>query len=103
MSKMEKNSVDLLLTDIPYNEVNRKNNGLRNLDKGDVDDSVIDFEKVMKSFTTLTTIWYTRKGQGTLCTGFIGKYWTISFSKKVKKVFFYLWRIQVHPLSPRRW
>lgn len=28
---------DLILTDIPYNEVNRKSNGLRNLDKGNAD------------------------------------------------------------------
>lgn len=27
-------SVDLTLTDIPYGAVNRKSNGLRNLDKG---------------------------------------------------------------------
>ena len=26
-------TVDLILTDIPYDEVNRKSNGLRNLDK----------------------------------------------------------------------
>lgn len=32
-----KNGVDLILTDIPYNEVNRKSNGLRNLDKGKAD------------------------------------------------------------------
>lgn len=54
MSKMEKNSVDLLLTDIPYNEVNRKSNGLRNLDKGDADDSVIDLEKVVSEFMRVT-------------------------------------------------
>ena len=30
-------SVDLVLTDIPYGEVNRKSNGLRNLDKGKAD------------------------------------------------------------------
>ncbi len=29
--------IDLLLTDIPYNEVNRKSAGLRNLNKGDAD------------------------------------------------------------------
>jgi site-specific DNA-methyltransferase (adenine-specific) len=29
--------VDLVLTDIPYGEVNRKGNGLRNLDKGKAD------------------------------------------------------------------
>lgn len=33
MSDMSDNSVDLTLTDIPYNEVNRSSNGLRVLDK----------------------------------------------------------------------
>ncbi len=30
-------SIDLILTDIPYDEVNRKSNGLRNLDKKEAD------------------------------------------------------------------
>lgn len=34
-------SVDLVLTDIPYGEVNRKSNGLRDLDRGVAD--VVDF------------------------------------------------------------
>ena len=42
MSIMENDSVDLLLTDIPYDGVNRKSNGLRNLDKRDAD--VITFD-----------------------------------------------------------
>jgi len=33
MPTMADNSVDFTLTDIPYGEVNRKDNGLRNLDK----------------------------------------------------------------------
>lgn len=33
MKGIPDNSIDLILTDIPYNEVNRKSNGLRNLDK----------------------------------------------------------------------
>jgi len=33
MSKMDDNSVDLVLTDIPYGEVNRDDNGLRKLNK----------------------------------------------------------------------
>lgn len=37
MKNMNDLSVDFTLTDIPYNEVNRKSNGLRNLDKGDAD------------------------------------------------------------------
>lgn len=34
MKDMQDNSVDLTITDIPYDSVNRKSNGLRNLDKG---------------------------------------------------------------------
>lgn len=37
MKKMSENSVDFVLTDIPYNEINRESNGLRNLDKKDAD------------------------------------------------------------------
>jgi|TARA_A100001234_G_C12524358_1_gene341702 DNA modification methylase len=35
--QMEDNSVNLTLTDIPYDEVNRKSGGLRNLDKSHAD------------------------------------------------------------------
>jgi len=42
MREMESNSVDFTLTDIPYNAVNRKSNGLRNLDKGDAD--ILNFD-----------------------------------------------------------
>ena len=37
MREMNNESIDLLLTDIPYGGVNRKSNGLRNLDKKDAD------------------------------------------------------------------
>ena len=37
MEQFPKESVSLILTDIPYGEVNRKSNGLRNLDKKDAD------------------------------------------------------------------
>ena len=33
MKKMPDKSVDMILTDIPYGVVNRKDNGLRNLNK----------------------------------------------------------------------
>lgn len=36
-NNMNNKSVDLTLTDIPYDIVNRKSNGLRNLDKGKAD------------------------------------------------------------------
>lgn len=37
MAKQDDNSIDLTLTDIPYDHVNRSSNGLRGLDKGDAD------------------------------------------------------------------
>lgn len=37
MKEIPDGSVDMVLTDIPYGEVNRKSNGLRNLDKGIAD------------------------------------------------------------------
>ncbi len=48
MDRMESNSVDLLLTDIPYNGVNRKSNGLRNLDKQEADIMTFDLTKFMQ-------------------------------------------------------
>ena len=41
MSKLSDKSVDLVVTDIPYGEVNRKSSGLRNLDKDKAD--VVNF------------------------------------------------------------
>jgi DNA modification methylase len=41
MKQIPDKSVDLVLTDIPYGEVNRTSNGLRNLDKGIAD--IVDF------------------------------------------------------------
>lgn len=42
MSRMPDNCVDFTLTDIPYNAVNRKSNGLRKLDKDKAD--ILTFE-----------------------------------------------------------
>lgn len=42
MRVMVDNSVDFTLTDIPYDAVNRKSNGLRNLDKGAADECAFD-------------------------------------------------------------
>ena len=44
MHEMDSNSVDLTLTDIPYDAVNRSSNGLRLLDKGDADILTFDLE-----------------------------------------------------------
>lgn len=54
MHGMEDKSVDLLLTDIPYNEVNRKDNGLRNLDKGVADSAIFDLEDALNQFMRIT-------------------------------------------------
>lgn len=54
MKTMDKKSVDLLLTDIPYNEVNRKDNGLRSLDKGVADSAEFDLDETLKQFMRVT-------------------------------------------------
>ena len=41
MKNIPNKSIDMILTNIPYGEVNRNSNGLRNLDKGKAD--IIDF------------------------------------------------------------
>ena len=50
MKDIPDKSIDLLLTDIPYNGVNRKSNGLRNLDKGKADILNISLGDLMKEF-----------------------------------------------------
>lgn len=42
MKDIDDNSIDLILTDIPYGEVNRRSNGLRNLDKKQAD--ILEFD-----------------------------------------------------------
>ena len=54
MRNMEDNSVDFTLTDIPYNEVNRKSNGLRNLDKGKADILTFDLESFLNEVYRVT-------------------------------------------------
>lgn len=44
MQRLPAKSVDMVLTDIPYGEVNRKSGGLRNLDKGVADICTIDLQ-----------------------------------------------------------
>ena len=48
MFKLEDNSVNMILSDIPYGEVNRKDSGLRNLNKGEVDVCEIDLKEMVK-------------------------------------------------------
>lgn len=47
-------SVDVTVTDIPYGEVNRKSNGLRNLDKKDADIVTFDLEHFIKEVCRVT-------------------------------------------------
>lgn len=42
MKKLSNNSVDLILTDIPYNEVTRESNGIGNFDRGMAD--ILNFD-----------------------------------------------------------
>ena len=48
MGQMEKDSVELVLTDIPYGEVNRPSNGLRDLDKKDADTLNFDLKNFVE-------------------------------------------------------
>lgn len=43
-------SVDMVLCDLPYGEVNRKSSGLRNLDKSVADICNIDFKKLISEY-----------------------------------------------------
>ena len=45
MKEIESGSVDMILTDIPYGEVNQKSSGLRLLDRGNADECTINLEK----------------------------------------------------------
>lgn len=54
MKKMKDNSVDLTLTDIPYGEVNRADNGLRNLDKGIADILTFDLGSFLNEVYRVT-------------------------------------------------
>lgn len=47
MKGVKDNSFDFTLTDIPYNAVNRKSNGLRNLDKEKADILLFDLDKFL--------------------------------------------------------
>lgn len=47
MKDIPDNSIDMVFTDIPYNNVNRKTNGLRQIDKGIADSSIIDIPKLI--------------------------------------------------------
>ena len=54
MGSMEDNSVDLVVTDIPYGEVNRKSNGLRNLEKGKADIVIFSMDSLLDNLCRIT-------------------------------------------------
>lgn len=53
MEPMGKDSVELVLTDIPYGVVNRKSGGLRNLDKGKADELDFDLDKLVSELVRI--------------------------------------------------
>lgn len=63
---LKDNSVDLTLTDIPYNEVNRKDNGLIDLNRKDADILTFDLSQFLEEVyrvTKSTIIIFCGKGQ----------------------------------------
>lgn len=48
MKNMKDNSVNLILTDIPYGAVTRESNGLRNLDRGQADIVTFELQNFLK-------------------------------------------------------
>ena len=66
MKDIPDGSVDLVLTDIPYDGVNRKGNGLRNLDKGKADEitfALADFAEEIYRVAKGTIIIFCGQGQ----------------------------------------
>ena len=54
MKYMPDNSVNFTLTDIPYDAVNRADNGLRNLNKGKADIITFDLELFLSNVYRIT-------------------------------------------------
>ena len=54
LPNMVDNSVDLTLTDIPYGEVNRADNGLRTLSKSGADELTFDLDKFLEELYRVT-------------------------------------------------
>lgn len=55
MKSMKDNEVNLTLTDIPYDMVNRKDNGLRNLNKGNADILTFDINDFLNEVYRVTS------------------------------------------------
>lgn len=80
LKKIPDYSVDLVLTDIPYNKVNRKDNGLRKLDKENADILTFDLQEFLEQIynkTKSTIIIFCGKEQVSLIHSF--------FNEKQKK------------------
>lgn len=54
MKQIPDNSIDLVVTDIPYGEVNRNSNGLRDLDKGNADIFDLDLDNLVSEFVRVS-------------------------------------------------
>ena len=54
MKTLPDNSIDLICTDIPYNAVNRENNGLRNLDKSSADVKTFSLSEFLPEIYRIT-------------------------------------------------
>lgn len=54
MKRIPDNHVNITLTDIPYGEVNRKSNGLRNLNKEEADVFNIDMDELLREIYRVT-------------------------------------------------
>ena len=63
LKNIEKNKIDLLLTDIPYEKVNKKSNGLRVLDKKDANTMTFDLDEFLNEVFRVT------KGSGYIFCG----------------------------------
>lgn len=55
MPTIETGGVNLTLTDIPYGEVNRDSNGLRNMDKGEADVMTFDLHSFLEEIYRITS------------------------------------------------
>jgi len=55
MRNMEDGAVNVTLTDIPYGEVNRKDNGLRNLNKTNADITTFELDAFLKEVYRVTS------------------------------------------------
>lgn len=55
LKSLKDKSIDLFLTDIPYEKVNKKSNGLRKLDKGDANTKTFEIENFLEEVDRVTS------------------------------------------------